>query len=152
MKRNGLEQTRNLIRCAKCTIGVPYHSIHHKALKGVCTLAHLHTTFFKKNKNKNNMVETLCKHFLVDNLWDSMLGFLYNNGGEVMIQELNQQLKSMYLEPRNKFRVDVDYVIGRIEEIIYSDRQEATLGLDMEEFLIELKQNNKNHKENHNGN
>ena len=98
------------------------------------------------------MVETLCKHFLVDNLWDSMLGFLYNNGGEVMIQELNQQLKSMYLEPRNKFRVDVDYVIGRIEEIIYSDRQEATLGLDMEEFLIELKQNNKNHKENHNGN
>jgi len=43
-------------------------------------------------------------------------------------------------------------VIGRIEEIIYSDRQEATLGLDMEEFLIELKQNNKNHEENHNGN
>ena len=69
-----------------------------------------------------------------------------------MIQELNQQLKSMYLEPRSKLRVDVDYVIGRIEEIIYSDRQEATLGLDMEEFLIELKQNNKNHEENHNGN
>ena len=59
-----------------------------------------------------------------------------------MIEELNQQLKSMYLEPRTKLRVDVDYVIGRLEEIINSDHTDA------EEFLEELKQN----MENHNGN
>ena len=40
------------------------------------------------------------------------------NNGDFMIQELNQQLKSMYLEPRNKLRVDVDYVVGRLEEIV----------------------------------
>ena len=59
-----------------------------------------------------------------------------------MIQELNQKLKSMYLEPKTKLRVDVDYVIGRLEEIINSDHTDA------EEFLEELKQN----MENHNGN
>jgi len=59
-----------------------------------------------------------------------------------MIEELNQQLKSMYLEPKTKLRVDVDYVIGRLEEIINSDHTDA------EEFLEELKQN----MENHNGN
>jgi len=59
-----------------------------------------------------------------------------------MIQELNEQLKSMYLEPRSKLRVDVDYVIGRLEEIVNSDHT------DVEEFLNELKQN----MENHNGN
>ena len=64
------------------------------------------------------------------------------NNGDFMIQELNQQLKSMYLEPRSKLRVDVDYVIGRLEEIINSDHTDA------EEFLEELKQN----MENHNGN
>ena len=61
------------------------------------------------------------------------------NNGDFMIQELNQQLKSMYLEPRNKLRVDVDYVIGRLEEIINSDHTDA------EEFLEELKQNMENH-------
>ena len=64
------------------------------------------------------------------------------NNGDFMIEELNQQLKSMYLEPRTKLRVDVDYVIGRLEEIINSDHTDA------EEFLEELKQN----MENHNGN
>ena len=59
-----------------------------------------------------------------------------------MIEELNKKLKSMYLEPRTKLRVDVDYVIGRLEEIINSDHTDA------EEFLEELKQN----MENHNGN
>jgi hypothetical protein len=58
----------------------------------------------------------------------------------IMIEELNEELKSMYLEPRNKLRVDVDYVIGRLENI---DRWK-----DIEEFLNELKQN----MENHNGN
>ena len=58
----------------------------------------------------------------------------------VMIEELNEELKSMYLEPRNKLRVDVDYVIGRLENI---DRWK-----DIEEFINELKQN----MENHNGN
>ena len=58
----------------------------------------------------------------------------------VMIEELNEELKSMYLEPRNKLRVDVDYVIGRLENI---DRWK-----DIEDFLNELKQN----MENHNGN
>ena len=64
------------------------------------------------------------------------------NNGDFMIEELNQQLKSMYLEPKTKLRVDVDYVIGRLEEIINSDHTDA------EEFLEELKQN----MENHNGN
>ena len=59
-----------------------------------------------------------------------------------MIEELNKKLKSMYLEPKTKLRVDVDYVIGRLEEIINSDHTDA------EEFLEELKQN----MENHNGN
>ena len=58
----------------------------------------------------------------------------------IMIEELNEELKSMYLEPRNKLRVDVDYVIGRLENI---DRWK-----DIEEFINELKQN----MENHNGN
>ena len=58
----------------------------------------------------------------------------------IMIEELNEELKSMYLEPRTKLRVDVDYVIGRLENI---DRWK-----DIEEFINELKQN----MENHNGN
>jgi len=57
-----------------------------------------------------------------------------------MIEELNEELKSMYLEPKTKLRVDVDYVIGRLENI---DRWK-----DIEEFINELKQN----MENHNGN
>lgn len=56
-----------------------------------------------------------------------------------MIQELNQQLKSMYLEPKTKLRVDVDYVIERLEEIVNSDHTDA------EEFLEELKENMKSH-------
>jgi len=86
------------------------------------------------------------------------------NNGDFMIQELNQQLKSMYLEPRNKLRVDVDYVIGRIEEITRSSKgyiRESKsdkkhgydyLLYDIEYFLTELQDNNKNHEENHNGN
>ena len=58
----------------------------------------------------------------------------------IMIEELNEELKSMYLEPKTKLRVDVDYVIGRLENI---DRWK-----DIEEFINELKQN----MENHNGN
>ena len=46
----------------------------------------------------------------------------------------------------NRLRVDVDYVVGRIEEVIYSDKTDVTIALDMEEFLIELKENLKNHK------
>ena len=76
-----------------------------------------------------------------------------------MIQELNQQLKSMYLEPRNKLRVDVDYVIGRLEDIVEISTQHEIdadsqidgydyLVKDVEDFLNELKQN----MENHNGN
>jgi len=57
-----------------------------------------------------------------------------------MIQELNQQLKSMYLEPRNKFRVDVDYVVGRLDDIVEY--------VELQEFIKELKEN----MENHNGN
>ena len=56
-----------------------------------------------------------------------------------MIEELNKKLKSMYLEPKTKLRVDVDYVIGRLEEIVNSDHT------DVEEFLEELKQNMENH-------
>ena len=58
-----------------------------------------------------------------------------------MIQELNQQLKSMYLEPRNKLRVDVDYVVGRLEEIAEVNSDYT----DLEEFIEELKQNMENH-------
>ena len=57
-----------------------------------------------------------------------------------MIQELNQQLKSMYLEPRTKFRVDVDYVVGRLDDIVEY--------VELQEFIKELKEN----MENHNGN
>ena len=57
-----------------------------------------------------------------------------------MIQELNQQLKSMYLEPRNKLRVDVDYVVGRLDDIVEY--------VELQEFIKELKEN----MENHNGN
>tara|TARA_R100000234_G_scaffold119470_1_gene102487 strand:+ start:2663 stop:2854 length:192 start_codon:yes stop_codon:yes gene_type:complete len=56
-----------------------------------------------------------------------------------MIEELNNKLKSMYLEPKTKLRVDVDYVIERLEEIVNSDHTDA------EEFLEELKQNMENH-------
>jgi len=72
-----------------------------------------------------------------------------------MIQELNQQLKSMYLEPRSKLRVDVDYVLGRLDEITrkaeysYSaDMNEYVLTIpkyELEEFIDELKENNDNH-------
>ena len=76
-----------------------------------------------------------------------------------MIQELNQQLKSMYLEPRNKLRVDVDYVVGRLEHIVEVATQYRIdadseidgfdyINKDIEDFLNELKQN----MENHNGN
>jgi len=64
-----------------------------------------------------------------------------------MIEELNEELKSMYLEPRNKLRVDVDYVIGRLEHIVNSVVV-LKLDTDIEEFINELKQN----MENHNGN
>ena len=72
-----------------------------------------------------------------------------------MLQELNQQLKSMYLEPRSKLRVDVDYVIGRLQEIVcvgetmYSaDANKHILSIptwELEEFIDELKENNDNH-------
>jgi len=81
-----------------------------------------------------------------------------------MIQELNQQLKSMYLEPRNKLRVDVDYVVGRLDDIIKgskgyireskSDKKHGydyllyDINKEIEDFINELKQN----MENHNGN
>ena len=76
-----------------------------------------------------------------------------------MIEELNQQLKSMYLEPRSKLRVDVDYVVNRIESMVnvatdYEIESESQvdgydyLVKDIEDFLNELKEN----MENHNGN
>jgi len=83
---------------------------------------------------------------------------------EKMIEELNEELKSMYLEPRNKLRVDVDYVIGRLEELIKSSKgyiRESKsdkkhgydyLLYDIEYFLTELQDNNKNHEEKNNGN
>ena len=58
----------------------------------------------------------------------------------VMIEELNEELKSMYLEPRNKLRVDVDYVVGRLDDIVEY--------VELQEFIKELKEN----MENHNGN
>ena len=57
-----------------------------------------------------------------------------------MIEELNEELKSMYLEPRNKLRVDVDYVVGRLDDIVEY--------VELQEFIKELKEN----MENHNGN
>jgi hypothetical protein len=72
-----------------------------------------------------------------------------------MIEELNQQLKSMYLEPKTKLRVDVDYVVARLEEMVreaevmYStDMNEYLLSIpkiDLEEFIDELKENMENH-------
>ena len=63
-----------------------------------------------------------------------------------------------------KFRVDVEYVIERIEEIIKSSKgyiRESKsdkkhgydyLLYDIEYFLTELQYNNKNHEEKNNGN
>jgi len=76
-----------------------------------------------------------------------------------MIEELNNKLKSMYLEPKTKLRVDVDYVVGRLEHIVEVATQYEIdadsvvdgfdyLNKDIEDFLNELKQN----MENHNGN
>jgi hypothetical protein len=73
-----------------------------------------------------------------------------------MIEELNQQLKSMYLEPRSKLRVDVDYVVNRIESMVnvatdYEIESESQVNgydylmKDIEDFLNELKQNMENH-------
>jgi len=81
------------------------------------------------------------------------------NNGDIMIEELNKKLKSMYLEPKTKLRVDVDYVIARLESIVEISTQHEIdadsqidgydyLVKDVEEFLNELKQN----MENHNGN
>ena len=72
-----------------------------------------------------------------------------------MIEELNNKLKSMYLEPKTKLRVDVDYVIGRLEEMVrgsetmYStNANNYILSIptnELEEFIDELKENNDNH-------
>ena len=72
-----------------------------------------------------------------------------------MIEELNNKLKSMYLEPKTKLRVDVDYVIGRLEEMVrgsetmYStDEKQYLLSIptwELEEFIDELKENMENH-------
>jgi len=72
-----------------------------------------------------------------------------------MIEELNNKLKTMYLEPKTKLRVDVDYVIGRLEEMVrgsetmYStNANHHLLAIDtwvLEEFIDELKENNDNH-------
>jgi len=97
--------------------------------------------------------------FLVDYLWDSMVEFLYEVlilNGDIMIEELNNKLKSMYLEPKTKLRVDVDYVIGRLEDIVEISTQHEIdadsqidgydyLVKDVEDFLNELKQNMENH-------
>lgn len=72
-----------------------------------------------------------------------------------MIEELNKKLKSMYLEPRTKLRVDVDYVVTRLEEMVrgsetmYStNANNYILSIptnELEDFLEELKQNMENH-------
>ena len=72
-----------------------------------------------------------------------------------MIEELNQQLKSMYLEPKTKLRVDVDYVVTRLEEMVrgsetmYSTNANNYIlsipTYELEEFIDELKDNIDNH-------
>lgn len=63
-----------------------------------------------------------------------------------MIEELNNKLKSMYLEPKTKLRVDVDYVVGRLEEIIILCGNDALDKCEeLEDFLNELKENMENH-------
>ena len=49
-------------------------------------------------------------------------------------------------ENSDRLRVDVDYVVARIEDILYG-KTNLRIALDMEEFLIELKDNLKNHKD-----
>ena len=48
-------------------------------------------------------------------------------------------------ENSDRLRVDVDYVVARIEDILY-DKTNLRVALEMEEFLIELKENLKNHE------
>ena len=72
-----------------------------------------------------------------------------------MIEELNNKLKSMYLEPKTKLRVDVDYVVTRLEEMVrgsetmYStNANNYILSIptnELEEFIDELKENMENH-------
>ena len=63
-----------------------------------------------------------------------------------MIEELNNKLKSMYLEPKTKLRVDVDYVVGKLEEIIILCGNDALDKCEeLEDFLNELKENMENH-------
>ena len=72
-----------------------------------------------------------------------------------MIEELNNKLKSMYLEPKTKLRVDVDYVVTRLEEMVrgsetmYStNANNYILSIptnELEEFIDELKDNIDNH-------
>ena len=52
----------------------------------------------------------------------------------------------MYLEPKTKLRVDVDYVVGRLEEIIILCGNDALDKCEeLEDFLNELKENMENH-------
>ena len=61
----------------------------------------------------------------------------------------------MYLEPKTKLRVDVDYVVTRLEEMVrgsetmYStNANNYILSIptnELEEFIDELKENNDNH-------
>ena len=81
-----------------------------------------------------------------------------------MIEELNEELKSMYLEPKTKLRVDVDYVIGRLQHIMdiktnackddqgnpFYDREDQHNELGR--FLDELELNTFNYEEKNNGN
>ena len=70
-----------------------------------------------------------------------------------MIEELNNKLKSMYLGSKAKLRVDVDYVVTRLEEIVrdaevmYNSNGNflSIPKIEVEEFIDELNDNIDNH-------
>jgi len=62
-------------------------------------------------------------------------------------KELSMQgAHEQFLEHKTNLRVDVSYIIERLEGVLDSD----CIGAGTEELLEELQENNKNHKEKHN--
>lgn len=69
-----------------------------------------------------------------------------------MYREEEIKNSSLYRKKETNMRVDVSYVIQRLEKIVDSAIRAITSDhTDAEEFLNELKENLKRHKEKHKG-
>tara|TARA_R100001224_G_scaffold39767_1_gene22672 strand:+ start:337 stop:543 length:207 start_codon:yes stop_codon:yes gene_type:complete len=68
-----------------------------------------------------------------------------------MYREEEIKNSSLYRKKETNMRVDVSYVIQRLEEIVKSEDIDGCILNDAEEFLNELKENLKRHKGENNG-